>query len=402
MSLREGWLGCCLLLGLAVGCGDSAHPAAPESGGSLALVHATLVDGTGAAPLPDATVLVAGERILAAGPSSAIAIPAGARVIELSGSCILPGFINAHVHFAFDAASLRTWARAGVTTVRDLEIISSSPSLAEAGRLLALRRTALSAPECARLLAIGYLITVPGGYGRTCVSSPEEARRRVDELLDQGADQIKYSLETGYAGVQGLPLLTAEEIAAIVDAAHARGRRVTTHITQAGFLSRVVESGADEAAHLPYDHIPDELIGRMVDRGFIIVPTLTVLEFYGALAGTADNLRRFVAAGGQVALGNDHTSTPPPEAGAVWELGMPMHELRLMRQAGMTPAQIVVAATRNAARACGLEAELGTVEAGKLADLLVVEGDPLRDLEALRRVRLVVHGGRVIRGAETF
>jgi imidazolonepropionase-like amidohydrolase len=340
-------------------------------------------------------VVTSGDRIVAAGPRAAVAIPAGASLVDVRGGTILPGFINAHVHDAFDAGRLRAWAQAGVTTVRDMEILTTGPGVLES--TMALRRTTLAAPGNARLLPVGYIITVPGGYGRTYVTSPEEARRRVFELVDLGADVVKFSLETGYAGVTNLPLLSPEEVAAIVAAAHARGRRVTAHVTQARFLQEIVEAGADEAAHMPYDPLPEELVRRMVDEGFVIVPTLTVLEAFGALSGTSANLRRFVAAGGQVALGNDYTSVPQ-NGFDHFELGMPLHEITRMREAGMTPMQVVVAATRTAARPCGRGSDLGVLAEGKVADILVVDGDPLADLSALTRPRVVVHDGALIRG----
>jgi imidazolonepropionase-like amidohydrolase len=384
-----------LLLAACGGRGSPARSATPPSA-PFALVNGTLIDGTGAPPLADAAVVVRGDRIVDVGPRSAVNITADAKVVDVGGGAILPGFINAHVHEAFDASRLQTWAQAGVTTVRDMEILDTGSGVLAS--LMALRRNTLSVPENARLLSVGYIITVPGGYGRTQVTTPEEARRRVQELLDLGVDVIKFSLETGYANLHDLPLLTPEEASAIVAATHARGRRVTAHVTQARFLREVVEAGADEAAHMPYDALPDDLIQRMAATGFVVVPTLTVLEAYGALPGTSRNLRRFVAAGGQVALGNDYTSVPQ-NGFDHFEIGMPMHEIRRMREAGMTPMQIIVAATRTAARTCGLDDTLGTLGAGKVADILVVNGDPLRDLAALTQVRLVVHDGVIIRSA---
>ena len=125
----------------------------------------------------------------------------------------------------------------------------------------------------------------------------------------------------------------------------------------------------------------------MVKAGVYWVPTLEALHGEGR-----ENLNRFVQAGGQVALGTD--------AGylAGLEIDMPMDEFALMQEAGMTPMEILLSATRNASRVCRLERELGTLEPGKLADVLVVEGDPLHDMRALGDVRLVIHGGVIIRG----
>ena len=386
---------CALAVASACGGSSTAPEPTPSPPSALALVNGTLIDGTGAPPVADAVVVTSGGRIVAAGPRAAVPVPAEARVLDVRGATVLPGFINAHVHEAFDAGRLQAWAQAGVTTVRDMEILTTGPGVLES--MMALRRTTLAASGNARLLAVGYIIAVPGGYGRTYVSSADEARLRVREMLDLGADLVKFSLETGYGSLHDLPLLTADEVAAIVAATHERGRRVTVHVTRAWALREAVEAGADEAAHMPYDPIPDDLVRRMVDDGFVIVPTLTVLEAYGALPGTSANLRRFVAAGGQVAMGNDYASVPQNGFDHL-ELGMPMHEITRMHESGMTPMQIVVAATRTAARACGREGDLGVLAEGKVADVLVVDGDPLADLSALGRPQTVVHDGVVIRG----
>jgi imidazolonepropionase-like amidohydrolase len=383
-------------LALASACGGSSRPEpTPSPPSAIALVNGTLIDGTGAPPVADAVLVTNGDRIVAAGPRAAVTVPAEARVLDVRGATVLPGFVNAHVHEAFDAGRLRAWAQAGVTTVRDMEILTTGPGVLES--LMALRRTTLATPTNARLLSVGYIITVPGGYGRTYVNSAEEARLRVREMLDLGVDLVKFSLETGYGSLHDLPLPTRDEVAAIVEAAHERGRRVTVHVTCAWALREAVDAGADEAAHMPYDPIPDELVRLMVDRGFVIVPTLTVLEAFGALSGASANLRRFVAAGGQVAMGNDYSSVPQ-NGFDHFELGMPMHEITRMREAGMTPMQVVVAATRTAARACGRGSDLGVLAEGMVADVLVVDGDPLADLSALARPRVVLHDGSVIRG----
>lgn len=156
---------------LPVGCSDTEHAvtAAPES---LVLVNGTLFDGTGTDAVADAAVLISGGRISALGPRSRVAVPAETQVIDVRGGFILPGFINAHVHNGFSGPNMHAWAFSGVTTVRDMELLSSNPSLAELYRQLVLRHTTLSAPEYARLVCIGYIITVPGGYGRTTVSTP--------------------------------------------------------------------------------------------------------------------------------------------------------------------------------------------------------------------------------------
>jgi imidazolonepropionase-like amidohydrolase len=370
----------------------AATPAAP-----IAIVNGTLIDGTGTAPVADAVVVTNGDRITGAGPRAAVAVPAGARVVDVRGAAVLPGFINAHVHDAFDAPRLQAWAQAGVTTVRDMAIPRAGPGVLES--LMTLRATTLNVTANARLVSVGFGVTVHNGYGDVgaCIATPEEARQMVERQFDLGVDLAKVLLEPGIAGVTNLPLLPPEAIAAVVAAAHGRGKRVTAHVTRAWALREVFEAGVDDAAHMPFPVLPDDLIQEMVARGFVITPTLTVLEAYGTLPGTASNLARFVTAGGQVALGNDYSSVPQ-NGFDHFELGMPMHEITRMHEAGMTPLQIVVAATKTAARVCGLERDLGTLAAGRIADVLVVDGDPLSDLAALTRVRLVVHDGVIIRG----
>jgi imidazolonepropionase-like amidohydrolase len=161
---------------------------------------------------------------------------------------------------------------------------------------------------------------------------------------------------------------------------------VTAHATNPRELKRALDAGVDDVTHISGDRVKNRTIRRMVKTGVHWVPTLEAIHGEGT-----DNLARFVQAGGQVALGTD--------AGylAGLEIGMPMDEFALMQEAGMTAMQIIVASTRNAARVCRLEQELGTLEPGKLADVLVVNGNPLEDLQALGDARLVIHGGVIIR-----
>jgi imidazolonepropionase-like amidohydrolase len=376
----------------------SACPTEPEpepfvTGADFVLVDGTLIDGTGAAPLPDAAVVIRGDKVVFAGRRSRVTISPDADTLNVGGATILPGFIDAHVHGAYSATTLQAWARAGVTTVRDEGIQQTGAVLRD---LLAQRDTAWSTPGYARLISAGWMITAPGGYGRLAVSNAAEARARVTEELDQGADLIKVAVEDGTTVQNSLPVLSTEALLAAVATAHARGRLVSGHITDARFLQTVVDAGVDDAAHVTWDPVSDALFRQMIARHITLVPTLTVFEPGGALVPGQANLRRFLQLGGTVALGDDYGGLPASQ-NPHFQLGMPMPEILWMAEAGMTPMQILVAATRNAAHVCGLEAELGTLEAGKTADVLVVNGDPLRDLNALLNVRLVIHRGVVIR-----
>ena len=355
---------------------------------SLAIVNGTLIDGTGADPVPDAVLLIAGDRIVAAGPAAAVKVPPGVKTVDAGGGTLLPGFINAHVHLGFNKDNLKAWALGGVTTVRD-----ESASPGQITGLAAFREEISANPEYARLISAGSMLGVPGGYGNRFITSPEEARQAVEEELADGVNLVKVSLEDGYAGKHDLPKLTTEELAAIVSAAHAHGLPVSAHITQGRFLQPFLDAGVDDIAHVPYDFIPPESLKQMAAQGVYLVPTFTVFRNYGApITGCVNNLHQFVALGGQVALGNDYSGGPGP-----FELGIPMFEIQSMSQAGMTPMQIIVASTRNAALVSNIEKDLGTLAPGKIADVLVVGGNPLEDLQALTQIQLVIHNGVMIR-----
>ncbi len=345
----------------------------------------TLIDGTGADPLPDAALVIQGERITDVGPRDEVAIPADARLIELAQATILPGFINTHVHNAYNKRLLRTWAQAGVTTVRDV----GAPY---PGVYFVLRDRQNADPQYARVIAAGPLVTVPDGYpiagndfSSLTVTSPEDARQKIGQLIDEGADVIKITLTIDFA-----PSLSLEEATAIVETAHERDIPVTVHATFLRDLQRALDAGVDDIAHIIIDQkVPDEVIQQMIQDDVSWVPTLEALDGLGG-----DSLRRFVEAGGRVSLGNDSGYLQG------LEVGMPMEEIEWMQDAGMTPMQIIVAATRDAAYVCRREGDLGTLEVGKLADVLVVDGDPLEDLRALTNVRLVIREGTIIRAED--
>jgi imidazolonepropionase-like amidohydrolase len=360
----------------------------PGSRATLALVHGTLIDGTGAEPLRDAVVLIAGDEIEAVGQASLFMPPAGLVVIDLEGKTILPGFINAHVHRGFSEDNLKKWAYGGVTTVRDE---GTSPEMVK-GLKKFMENTAAD-PSFALLVSAGAMFGAPGGYGDLFVDSPEEARRAAQEEVDDGVSVIKVSQEDGYGGKHDLPMMSAEELEAIVAVAHENGLPVSGHITQGVYIQPLLEAGVDDIAHVPWDEIPPESIRWMVENQVYLTPTFTVYRNFAApVEKCVENLRAFVEAGGKVALGNDFGGGPGD-----FERGIPYYEIEKMKEAGMTPMEIIQAATVNAAHVSGLESVLGTLEAGKKADILVVEGDPLTDLSALKNIRMVIHSGEIIR-----
>ena len=381
---------------LLIGCNS-----AQRADDTLSLTNGILIDGTGADAVPDGAVVIRDGRIVSAGPRTQLAIPANANIIDVQGGTILPGFINAHVHAADSAWTLKAWAKGGVTTVRDLGFFGPYT------RAKFVTRDTLNAnPKCARLFAVGSFINAEGGYPMAywgghvvTVTSPAEARQAVNKLIDDGADVIKTAMESGYAfGQSGWPLLSPEEVTALVDTAHERGKPVTAHVTSARDLERALDAGVDEIAHMVVDKLSEQLISRMVETGTRWVPTLELWQgvsrkypiSHGSMA--IKNLALFVEAGGEVVLGTDYAGARQVD----FYLGMPIHEIEWMQEAGMTPLQIIVAATRNGARSCNIERELGTLEKGKLADVLVVDGDPLVDVNALTKARLILREGKSI------
>jgi imidazolonepropionase-like amidohydrolase len=355
---------------------------------TLALVHGELIDGTGAAPVADATVVIATDKIVAVGPAASTPVPSGVQTVDLHGAAILPGFINAHVHEAFDKANLKAWAEGGVTTVRDE---SATPETVQG--LKALKADIATDPHLARLVSMGSMLKSPGGYGQREVTSADNARQVVLDEIASGVDGIKIANEDGYAGQTGLPKLTPEELKAIVDTAHAHGLPVSGHITSGGYMMTLLEAGVDDIAHGPIDYLPDGAVEWMVAHDTYLTPTFSVYKSYGtSLWALEQSIGQLSSAGVHIALGNDYGGGP-----GEFELGIPMIEIEEMAASGMTPMQIIEASTRNGAHELRLDSQVGTVATGKVADLLVVAGDPLADLEALRNVSLVVHNGTIIR-----
>jgi imidazolonepropionase-like amidohydrolase len=346
----------------------------------LAVVGVAVFDGGGGPPRPGQTVVAAGGRVERVGPAAEVEPPPGATVVDGTGCTLLPGFVDAHVHLDFYPPAVVL--AGGVTTVRDLGW--------PAGRLAALAEAA-APPGAAspRLLAAGQIVTVPGGYPTRAPWAPPGTARPVDgvgeaaaavaELADAGAAVVKVALDDRVG-----PTLPAAVLAAVVTAAGERGLGVTAHVGGAAEAAKALAAGVGELAHWPFDPrpLPDPLVDRLAEA-MVAVPTLHIDPSPARRAG----VRRFVARGGRVVYGTDLGNQGPPP-------GVDTEELRLLVEAGLTPGQALAAATAGAADHLGL-AGAGRVAPGAPADLLVVEGDPLADLAALARVRLVARDGWV-------
>lgn len=395
-------------------------------GNALVVRNGTVIDGTGRAPITDGLVVVQGERILAVGRAEAFDIPAGVTVVDAGGGTILPGIINSHTHSTHSPAVRREFLVDGVTTVCNLGTTLERLTVFDSART--------AEGPAARGYFAGPIITAPGGYPGVVlgsqfnyeVATPEQARAAVRDLLGRGASMIKIALAPGDPR-DPWPALDLERVRAIVAEAHARGVLVRAHVIESFLVEDIaLPAGVDVIEHEPFPVLTPEqesrvlgsseplamlldsvapefvtLMRRMVRQGTIMVPTLdqrvgtllakpsrtpveqTVLDVHVGVAG------RFHALGGTLALGNDF--------GGVGHVapGMPLVEMRLLLAAGLTPMQVLEAGTRHAAAACGLGRSLGTLEAGKLADLVIVRGDPLSDLAALDSVIVVIKGGEL-------
>lgn len=370
----------------------------------VVLLNGTLIDGTGVDPVPNAVIVIEKDRIVAVGPAGSVTIPVNATRIQLQGAILLPGLINAHVHRGYDRQNLKTWAHAGVTTVRDLAFSDMDVQWFE------LRDALLQDPGNARLVAVGPFITPSGGYPiqpwgveAMTVTGPEDAAQKAEGLLQQGADLLKIAIENGSTFGRQLPVLSTEEAAAIVAVAHQHGTKVSSHTTKSSDLSSLLKAGVDDIAHMVVDELSDDIIAAVIQQDVYWVPTLELWHLvqqdprsrqvkFIPHTNAITNLRKFVMAGGKVALGTDYDGF-----NALFDLGMPIREINSMQEAGMTPMQIIVAATRHAAHVCNLEHDLGTLEVGKIADILVLNRNPLEDMRALQDARMVIHNGIIIR-----
>lgn len=403
---------------------------------TLVLTGATLIDGTGAAPVSDAAVVIDGERIVAAGPRRGISWPADAQVIDATGRTIIPGLIDAHDHLAShgyglatrfgldepsSTAHLRT-ARVltetlamGYTTVRDAGGLDSGFKLAVEQGLLQGPRLMLAIQIVSPTGGIGDRVS-PSGHGCCAVfdpllpnavaNGPDAVRDVVRMMVRAGADVIKTATTGGASSRPGHgpkdAAFTLEEMQALCAESHAQGRRVLCHALGGPGLRTAITAGVDSIEHGCYlDEEPD-LMRQMADRGVFLVPTLTVYAYHREspaphVRARARELHKHHVATVQRALELGVPIAAGTDAGGH---GHPKNALELghLIEAGLTPMQALQSATQWAAKCLGLEKDLGTLEKGRLADLVLVDGNPLDDVKVLlepERIQLVVKGGAI-------
>lgn len=356
----------------------TGHEAAKAGSGKIVVWNGTLIDGTGSAPVADGAVVVEDGVITAVGQADQLSLPSDAAWIDAGGGTILPGVIDAHTHITVDLDSnvdnLSAWLQSGVTTMQDL---GTGKGLVQHYRDLI--GTIVAHPP--RVQFAGPVITAPGGYPFNlfpsigyAVTTAAEARATVDDLIDnEHVEIIKIAVETGFGTDYydaGLPVLTPELIAAITQEAHGKGRMVVAHVTGPDELQVAVDNGVDVAGHAPIMPAPDSALQDAIDHNVIMDTTAGAWSWnppYSSQA--AANAARYLQLGGRIAIGTDYPFQPA---------SMPVQEFALLKNAGISNMDIIVAATKNSAAAIDRGADLGTLEVGKLADIIVVGGDPQR------------------------
>ena len=393
--------------------------AAAQSSPTRVFTGATLIDGTGGAPIPNATIVVADGRIVAAGPAHSITIPQGGERIPLDGKVVIPGLISAHVHVN-DPRDLRTYAYYGITTVFSLG--DEPPSVFAA-------RAEQNTPSLdrARVFLAGPVLNP---------TSPDDARAQVAAAIAKRVDIIKIRVDDNLGTTKKMP---PEVYRAVIDEAHKRGMRVATHLFYLADAKALLAAGSDFIAHSIRDaEVDAEVIAALTARRVCVSPTLmrevstfiyeSTPDFFSdpfflaranpewvalledparqqtmraspaaqrykvALEVASRNLERLVDAGVPIAMGTD--TGPTGRFQGYFEL----MELELMVKAGMTPRQALTAATRDAARCMHLDRNLGTIERGKWADFVVLDADPLADISNIRKISSVwIAGNKVAR-----
>jgi imidazolonepropionase-like amidohydrolase len=411
-----------------------AAPSAPPR--HVAIRAGRLIDGLGGTPLTDAVILIDGERITAVGRG--LTIPADAQVVDLSRSTVLPGFIDAHTHVTSQpenymedlfrkspidvAVSAHVYARrtldAGFTTIRDV----GAGEFIDVALRNAINEGKVAGP---RMQVATLTVGSTGGHGDITGFSPyvkfgqfsgiadgvDEIRKLVRFEVKNGADLIKMLASAGVLSEEesvGAPQFTQEEMNAVVDEARMWGRKVAAHAHGAEAIKRALRAGVASVEHASL--IDDEGIRLAKEKGAYLVMDIYnddyIMSEYKrlgypqkildkeAMVGKLqrESFRRAVQAGVKLAFGTD---------AGVYPHGWNGKQFATMVQWGMTPMQAIQSATTSGADLLGWSDRVGSIQAGRFADIVAVDGDPLRDITELQRVKFVMKGGVVYKNAGT-
>ena len=421
-----------LLPALLLACATAGAAAdAPPAATVTAVKAAHMLDVRSGALVDNAVVLISGERITAAG--SGLAIPAGAQVIDLGNKTLLPGLIDMHTHLTGDpqdsgysivaksiprvaltgAKNARITLQAGFTTVRDV----GADGYTDIGLRDAINDGDVPGP---RMAASGPPLSITGGHCDDTMHAPEykitalgvadgvdEALKVTRRNIKYGADLIKICATGGVLSFGDDPRTsqyTLEELKAIISDAHRLGRKAAAHAHGGDGIKLAVLAGVDSIEHGSY--IDDEGIRLMKEHKTWLVPTVYLGDWLienaeaiklpkpllekakVTLPVARQNIARAIKAGVPIAFGTD---------AAVYPHGLNAREFGVLVKLGMPPIQAIRAATLNASELLGWTDRVGTIEAGKFADLIAVDGEPLKDVKTLESVQWVMKGGAVVK-----
>jgi imidazolonepropionase-like amidohydrolase len=420
---------------LAAISGIAAAQAKPAAPSEVAIRAGKLLDVRTGQYAKDQIIWIEGDRIKAIGSATEITakLPAGTKTVDLSQFTVLPGLIDCHTHLTlnpylngpaglhvsyprqalYGAKAARVTLEAGFTTVRNV----GADGFSDVALRDAIRAGDVPGP---RMLVSGPALSITGGHGDENFLAPQfgwssdgvadgvdGVTKKVRENIKYGADVIKFMATGGVLSEGDNPALaqySPEEMKAIVDTAHGLGRKVAAHAHGATGIKYAVLAGVDSIEHGSY--INDEDIALMKQRGTYLVPTVYLEDWllenvdtlgltpnmiekaHAVLPIAQQNLSHAFKSGVKIALGTD---------AAVYPHGLNAHEFGKMVDMGLTPLQAIQAGTVNASDLIGWADRVGTLEPGKFADLIAVEGDPITNIRVLENVQFVMKGGQVVK-----
>lgn len=419
MGARTRWLAV-LMAGLLA---TSAHAQAPAV---TALVGGTVIDIDTGRPIPDAVVVITGDRITAVGPAATVAVPPDAKRVAMAGKWLMPGMMNMHVHFGLKlpgaagdaladetdgeltlrmAGNARRSLLTGVTTVRLTHT--------DNGNDFALKR-AIAAGDVRgpRIESAGELIVPTGGHGFREVDGPYGFAQAARNQIKRGASWIKIAISGGISDTHGdisAAPMTDDELRTLIEVAHRNGVKVTAHNGSVAAAQQALKFGIDCFEH-GY-HLDEATLRQMKAKGVWLVPTMVVsqpgaYEFYKKIgsppwyldrvASTGKDhwamLQTAIRLGVDIALGTDQFPFEPNDGTTAT-----IAEAELYVKGGMTPLQAMQAATIAPARMLGIDKDVGRIKAGQYADIVALDADPTSDIKALRSLDFVMKGGEIVR-----